>query len=164
MYRVFAIVAGGLMLAACASGSSTSWLDSLKPAPPMDSLRLESEPAGAEARVPSGQSCRTPCALDVPAGQATSVTFTLAGYKPETVPVEAVQGGGYPQLSPNPVTAELEAAPPPPRKPAVAKKKVAKKKPAPKTSAAPPPAPQQAAPPPPAAQSPWPSPTPAPQR
>jgi len=155
MYRVIAIMAGGLMLAACASGSS-SFMDSLKPSPPTDTLKLETEPAGAEARVPSGQSCRTPCSLDVPAGQATSVTFTLAGYKPETVPVEAVQAGGsFPQLSPNPVTAELEAAPPAPKKPAP-KKKPAAKKPAPKTStSAPPPAAAPAS----GAQSPWPAPS-----
>lgn len=158
MYRVIAIMAGGLMLAACASGSSSSFMDSLKPSPPMDTLKFETEPAGAEARVPSGQSCRTPCALDVPAGQATSVTFTLAGYKPETVPVEAVQAGGsFPQLSPNPVTAELEVAPPSPRKPAAARKKPAAKKPAPKTSATtPPPA---AAAPASGAASPWPAPS-----
>ncbi len=158
MYRVFAIVAGGLMLAACASGSSSSsFLDSLKPAPPVDNLKLESEPAGAEARVPSGASCRTPCALDVPAGQATSVTFTLAGYKPETVPVEAVSsGGGFPQLSPNPVTAELEAAPPPAKKPVPRKR--AAKKPAPKTSTNTT-APAAAAPPPASSNnSPWPAP------
>ena len=55
-------------------------LDALKPAPMMDTVRFELEPPGAEARTSNGQSCRTPCALALPANSTMMVTFTLNGY------------------------------------------------------------------------------------
>ena len=84
-------------------------------------LRLDSEPPGAEARTSTGQACRTPCVLAVPAADQT-VTFTLAGFLPQAVPLQvrlpsdprwdpnAVTGA---QLTPNPVAVALEPAPPP---------------------------------------------------
>jgi hypothetical protein len=136
--------------------------------------RFESEPPGAEARTSVGQACRTPCALAVPA-QQFSVTFSLAGYLPQTVPVQ-VQAPDFrtdsefeqqADFRPNPVVAELELAPPPPPPPR--KKRPRKKKPpatarAPARAPAARPAPAPAAPPPqtftpsaPPAASPWPA-------
>jgi hypothetical protein len=100
-------------------------------------LRLDSEPPGAEARTSTGQACRTPCVLAVPAADQT-VTFTLAGFLPQAVPLQvrlpsdprwdpnAVAGA---QLTPNPVAVALEPAPPP----------VAARKPPPKKRRATPP-------------------------
>jgi hypothetical protein len=86
-------------------------------------LRLESEPSGAEARTSTGQACRTPCAVMVPATQQ-DVTFALAGFIPQTVPVlvrmpldPRVDPNASPgvQLVPNPLAVTLEQAPPPVR-------------------------------------------------
>ena len=83
MYRVIAIVSGGLALAACSSTPDWMNLDVLKPAPVMDTVRFESEPPGAEAKTSNGQTCRTPCALALPANAPIAVTFTLNGYLPD---------------------------------------------------------------------------------
>ena len=161
MYRVIAILGTGLLLAACSSASS--WLDGMKPEPLTDTVQFESEPSGAEAKTSTGQSCRTPCSLALPASTAFTVTFNLAGYAPETEQVEMVsQGDGTSRLRPNPVIVEMTPAPAGPRKPAPPAKK---KKPAakPKTAAAPKPAATAAAPAaqaaaPASASSPWPAP------
>jgi len=161
MYRVIAIIGGALALAACTSGSD--WTDALKPGPIMDTVRFESEPPGAEAKTSNGQTCRTPCALALPAAGPLTVTFTLTGYHPATEALEVIENtGSPPTLRPNPVVVELTAAPPqakPTKKPAkrpAAAKPAAKKPAAKKPAAATAPAPAQAAP---ATQgsSPWPT-------
>jgi hypothetical protein len=182
MYRVVAIVSGALALAACSSVN----FDAFKPAPLLDTVRFESVPPGAEARTSNGQTCHTPCALALPTNAPLTVTFTLDGYLPETDGLDPlVMTGSPPQLQPNPIMAELTAAPPPPkatkkkfkrrpaaRKPAAKKpgaktaakpaaRKPAAKKPA--ASAAPAPAPMTAAPPQQPAPSPWPAAPPPPQ-
>lgn len=172
MYRVVAIVAGALALAACSSTSELVNLNMLKPGPVMDTVRFESEPPGADAKVSNGQTCKTPCALALPTDQSLTVTYTLAGYQPESDQFETVNTPGEPpRLRPNPMIAELTPAPPPPKakKPVhrrAAKKPVAKK-PAPKPKAAVPAPAAAAAPvaaPAPAATSPWPAPPPPPRQ
>ena len=123
-------------------------LDALKPAPMMDTVRFESEPPGAEAKTSNGQTCRTPCALALPANAPIAVTFTLNGYQPDSENIEPIaNSNGLPEFRPNPVQVELTPAPPPvkPGKKPAAKKKTGAKpaaKPKPKTSAAPAAAPQ----------------------
>lgn len=123
----------------------------MKSAPAATTMQFESEPAGAEARTSLGQFCRTPCTLAMTATEFT-VSFTLPGYQPQTVPVRSVEGGDAPRLVPNPVFVELQpAAPPPaPRKPAPPKKKPAPRA-APTAMA-----PEQPSSPAPAPASPWP--------
>jgi hypothetical protein len=108
-------------------------------------LYLKSEPPGAEAKSLQGPSCRTPCQIVLPMAD-TSVTFTLAGYAPQTIPITWLpatfhyemyertdQGGAiYPvDFSPNPAIAQLlpggtpGAPEPAPRKPAPKPKKTA---------------------------------------
>jgi hypothetical protein len=136
-------------------------------APAPTTMQFESEPAGAEARTSVGQSCRTPCSVAVAATDFT-VTFSLPGYQPQTVPVRVVASTEPPdpnlpggdssgaRLVPNPVFVELTTAapvaarkpPPPKRKPKPAAR------PAP-TAMAPQPPPPPAAP---APASPWPPP------
>lgn len=130
----------------------------MKSAPAATTMQFESEPAGAEARTSLGQSCRTPCTLAVTSSEFT-VSFSLPGYQPQTVPVRVVASadGSAPdaaRLVPNPVFVELQSGAPAPvaKKPAPAKKKL---KPAPRpgpTAMAPEPAPSPA----PAPASPWP--------
>jgi hypothetical protein len=160
MKRVIAIAACGMSLAACSSMPSWMQFDTpafMRSAPAATTMQFESEPAGAEARTSLGQSCRTPCSVAVTANDFT-VSFTLPGYQPQTVPVRVAtsEGGeGEARLVPNPVFAELlPAAPPPPMK----KPPPKKRKPRPvaarqaPTAMAPEPAPSPA----PAPASPWP--------
>ena len=133
-------------------------------------VRLESEPTGADARTSTGQNCRTPCALSVPANDFT-VTFSLPGYQPQSVPVRVVSSNGPgdmgreemgpmpPTLMPNPVFVELMPAPPPPpaRKPAAKPKPKPKPKPVATRQA---PAPTAAQAPAPAPAAAWPAPPP----
>ena len=149
IYRFLAVIGSAAALAACSS-------DTFKSGPFLDTVSLESEPPGAEAKASNGQTCRTPCALALPVDAPASITFTLNGYQPEAEKLEAITSTGEPpRLRPNPVVVELS-----PASPSAAKKstKPATKKLAtrPKATAAPPPAPMTAAP----AQtpsSPWPT-------
>ena len=167
MKRVAAIAVCGLGLSACSSMPGWLSFDLPKPAPMTTSLQFESVPAGAEARVSTGGACRTPCSMPV-AGDAATVTFTLPGYQPQTVPVRMVESNELrdpnnpsppeARMEPNPVYAELLPAGPPPvaKKKAAPRPKKAVTAAAPKAAApapagpAPAPAPAAAWPPPPA--------------
>ncbi len=165
MYRVIAIVCGGLALVACSS--TPDWLspNALKPQPILDTVRLESTPPGAEAKTSNGQTCLTPCALALPTETQLTVTFTLNGYLPDTESLDPISlTGTETKMEPNPIVVELAPAPPPPKamlpvkKKPVAKKKVsAVKKPA---AAKPAPAATAAEPAPQPPASPWPAPPP----
>ena len=168
MRQIVVIAACGLSLGACSSMPSWMQFDLPKGgAPSATTMQFESEPAGAEARTSLGQTCRTPCSLAVAANEFT-VSFTLPGHQPQTVPVRIVaptdsrDAGNEgetapPRLVPNPVFVELAPAGAPPRRPAPVaqakpkpKPKPATPKPAP-TAMAPTPPPPEAAP-----ASPWP--------
>jgi hypothetical protein len=168
MYRVIAIVCAGLALAACESNADWMKTPDWMKAPDFskmsfgeqarESVLLESEPSGAEAKASNGQSCRTPCALSLPSNAPTTVTFNLAGYQPESEKVELVSmGDSTSQLRPNPVLVALTPLAPSTKKPVAPKKKKTAAKPAPRrpaTAAAPPsPMAQQ----PQQATSPWPT-------
>jgi hypothetical protein len=127
MTRSLALLFCGAALAGC-SGSG----DLMRTAVPTVPLQFESEPAGAEVRTSGGQTCKTPCALAVPAADM-QVTYNLNGYQPQTIPVKLVPPepgdfGSPPRFTPSPVTAELVKVrrAPPKRAPA----KVAKRPPA----------------------------------
>ncbi len=164
MNRVVALLACGLGLSACTGAPSWMTFELPKPSLGTTTVQLESKPPGAEARASTGQACRTPCSISVPAADFT-VSFALPGYQPQTIPVRLVTSttapdpvaaepaSSGPQLAPNPVFAELMPAAPPPRKQTPPKKP----KPAPRT---PPTAMAPAPPPAPAPSSPWPPPPP----
>ena len=97
----------------------------MKSAPQAETLTIESEPPGAEAKTSLGQNCRTPCQLQVQPGGEFSVTLTLSGYQPQTVLVRPEADGAVavPRLAPNPVHVDLQVAPP--TKPVPKKKKPA---------------------------------------
>jgi hypothetical protein len=165
MKRVLAVVACGMSLGACSSFPSWMQFDTpafMRSAPAATTMQFESEPSGAEARTSLGQSCRTPCSVAV-TGTDFSVSFSLPGYQPQTVPVRVAEAadGGEARLVPNPVFVELQSgAPPPPMKkpppPRKRKPKVAAR-PAATTTAGPTAmAPQPAPSPAPAPASPWP--------
>ena len=180
MRQIVVIAACGLSLGACSSMPNWMQFDLPKGAPSATTMQFESEPAGAEARTSLGQTCRTPCSLAVAANEFT-VSFTLPGYQPQTVPVRIVaptdsrdagnEGeSAPPRLVPNPVFVELSPMGAPPRRGAAPPVAQAKPKPRPPqqqrpaaatsrpapTAMAPSPPPPEAAP-----ASPWP---PAPSR
>src|SRR5262249_52906385 len=124
MSRVIAVTAWGFMLAACSSTMPSLGLDFMKSAPQAETLAIESEPQGAEAKSWLGQDGRTPCQLRVQPGSEFSVTFTLSGYQPQTVLVRPEADGAVavPRLAPNPVHVDLQAVAPP-KKPVPKQKK-----------------------------------------
>ena len=124
MSRVVAITACGFMLTACSATMPSLSLDFMKSAPQAETLAIESEPPGAEAKISIGQSCRTPCQLPVQPGREFSVTLALSGYQPQTVSVrpEADGASATPRLAPNPIRVTLQAVAPP-KKPVLKKKK-----------------------------------------
>ena len=134
MHRIIAVAITGASLAGCSSFS----LDSLKSAPPLVKVALESAPPGADATTSLGPACKTPCSVDVPAPDAGfSVTFTLPKFQPATVPVQVIRNPGDSAsppttiVDPSPVFAELQPAALPPK----ARKPMRPKKP--QTAAAP---------------------------
>ena len=129
MKRVIAVMACGASLSACGSFNWPSMdMSAFKTPPATASVRVESEPAGAEARASTGPGCRTPCTLQIAASGTTVVNFSLQGYLPTSVPVAVSasrESGDLPdsgvaesvRVDPNPVMAILELAPPPPPPP-----------------------------------------------
>ena len=115
MSRAIAVMAFGFMpcgsmLAACSTAMPS--LDFMKSAQQAESLAIESEPPGAEAKTSLGQSCRTPCQLSVQPGSEFSVTLALSGYQPQTVSVRPEAEGATaaaPRLPPSPVHVDLQA-------------------------------------------------------
>jgi hypothetical protein len=135
MTRVAVIIGASLALTGCSSFSVGDWMPSMSGGGGSIPLRIESDPPGADARMSTGQSCRTPCTITVPAADSLTVAFALAGYETQTVPIDLVRGSTGPdytppQLSPNPVMAMLRPAGPPP-----AAKTKKKTKPKPRTAA-----------------------------
>ena len=117
-------VASKLVLAACGSSMpSLDFIPSLSGGASV-SLTIESDPPGADAKTSLGPTCRTPCILSVPADREFTVSYVLEGYAPQIVTVtprtpertrlEPEVGGpaALPELSPNPVFAQLDPAPP----------------------------------------------------
>ena len=124
MSRVIAVTACGFMLAACSAPMPSLSLDFMKSAPQPETLTIESEPPGAEAKTSLGQNCRTPCQLRVQPDSEFSVTLTLSGYQPQTLSLRPEADGAVavPRLAPNPVHVDLQAVAPP-KKPVPKKKK-----------------------------------------
>ena len=109
---VIAIVVASLALAGC-SGT-------LFPGAGTMDIALQSTPAGADAVTSLGPGCKTPCTVAVPSPtEDFSVSFTLQGFQPMTVPVRITRSAGslmtppFTSLDPNPVAAQLQPVAPP---------------------------------------------------
>lgn len=60
-----------------------------------EALRIETEPAGAKAQLSTGQTCITPCSMELKRKRDLSVDLQQDGYQPATVSVESkVAGAG----------------------------------------------------------------------
>src|SRR5450432_3522974 len=120
MRRLIYVAASGIMLGGC-SGSMPS-LRSFGVSTGPEQVRIESEPAGAEARSSEGPTCQTPCEFAMPPGSDFVVTVVMNGYQSVTVPVRPESPGG--KLQPNPIQVELQpVAPMVPAKKTPAKKR-----------------------------------------
>jgi hypothetical protein len=138
MRRVIVIVVSGLALAGCTSGGgfNTDWFPKFEPAPV--NIQFQSQPAGAEAKTTTGQSCKTPCSLAMAPDKEFSVTFSLTGYQPQTVALQVTKPEGVETaLQPNPVEVELVAAPKTPAKRTPTRKPTATTAAAPRPAAPP---------------------------
>src|ERR1700752_630988 len=129
LVRVCAI-ASALLAASCTSWTpSWNFLPSSIASGANVSLTIESDPPSADAQTSLGTACRTPCMIPVPADRSFTVTYSLNGYVPQAIQVgpRGVEVGGVdvagapsdgystamPELTPNPVYAQLQPAPPP---------------------------------------------------
>jgi hypothetical protein len=121
MGRIIAVLASGIIVSGCST--SLPSLDLFKSTPSTETLRVETNPPGAEVKSASGQSCRTPCQLTVQPGSDQSITLALNGYEPQTVALRQ-EAGDSGKLGPNPVVVELKTLTPV----AAKKKRTAEKK------------------------------------
>jgi hypothetical protein len=102
--------------------SMPSFLSSSPSTPATQTLRFESNPPGADVRTAQGQTCLTPCSMDV-ASQTQAVTISKIGYIPQTIQItvgevpehQFWESAPPPTLTPNPVVTMLQPVPPPPR-------------------------------------------------
>lgn len=115
---VSALMAASLLLGGCWM-PSPAYMFADKPKEAAVMLRLESEPAGAEAQASFGMSCHTPCILPLGGDGEFVVTFVRPGYLPVTVPIsvqvpqtrredpEISLDRPSPRIVPNPVLVRL---------------------------------------------------------
>lgn len=110
----------GVALAGCASvmppmpgWMTPNWMPSKSSVLPMQSLRCESDPSGAEVRTAQDQTCNTPCELMVPS-DIQPVSISKKGFVSQTVQVSVGDAPRHsfwenppPTLVPNPVMAVL---------------------------------------------------------
>lgn len=115
MRRLIALAVTGLILAGCGG--------TLFPGAGTMDIALQSTPPGAEAITSLGPACKTPCTVAVPSPtEDFSVSFSLNGFQPMTVPVRITRSVGsrfappFTSLDPNPVVARLEPVAQPPRR------------------------------------------------
>jgi PEGA domain len=118
----------GFALTGCASVTSSmpgwmtpGWMQSKSSVPPMQSLRIETEPPGAEARTAQGQTCKTPCELMVPL-EAQAVSIAKKGFVSQTIqisvgdpPKHSFWENPPPTLLPNSLNVVLVAVRHPPK-------------------------------------------------
>jgi hypothetical protein len=63
-------------------------------------MLIESNPAGAQAKTSFGKACTTPCTMLIGESTDFAVTFSLAGYVPQTLTVHAtMKSGGWTEPS-----------------------------------------------------------------
>ena len=128
MIRVLVSIAAGLALSGCATITRGT----------TDQVQVVSEPSGANVRSSMGQTCITPCTLQVSRKDEFTLTVSKAGFTDESVPVKTqVAGSGAAGFAgnvlvggiigmgadaytgatlehvPNPVTVTLQATAPP---------------------------------------------------
>jgi hypothetical protein len=145
--RIVGVVAMGLGLAACSFSMPS--MDFFSSKPTTASLSIESNPPGADAKLSTGATCKTPCSLTVSLASEFTVAVALTGYGPETRTVKPVAPEGSSKdaaatlLDPNPLFIELKRPVPPRAPPTKRKRPIVSASPAPAAGAPAVPAPAQ---------------------
>ena len=148
--RIVGVVATGLGLAACSFSMPS--MDFFSSKPTTASLSIESNPPGADAKLSTGATCKTPCSLTVSLANEFTVAVSLTGYGPETRTVKPVAPEGSAKdaaatlLDPNPLFVELKPPAPPKAPPKKRKRPIISASPGPGAAAPAVPAPAAAAP------------------
>ncbi len=148
--RIVGVVATGFTLAACSFSMPS--MDFFSSKPTTASLSIESNPPGADAKLSTGATCKTPCSLTVSLANEFTVALSLTGYGPETRTVKPVAPEGSAKdaaatlLDPNPLFVELKKPVPPKAPPPKRKRPIISASPAPSAAAPAVPAPAAAAP------------------
>jgi hypothetical protein len=78
------ILGAAMMLAGCASmirGTTEMWV-------------AQTDPIGATLTTSTGQSCKTPCILEMARDEPFTARIEVPGYDPVEMRVESVEGGG----------------------------------------------------------------------
>jgi hypothetical protein len=83
LWSAFAAAAIALMPAGCATMTRGT----------SEQLQINSDPPNAMATTSTGQSCRTPCAIEVPRKEEFSVVIAKAGYQNQMIEVKTQVGG-----------------------------------------------------------------------
>jgi hypothetical protein len=115
--RIVGVAATGFTLAACSFSMPS--MDFFSSKPTTASLSIESNPPGADAKLSTGATCKTPCSLTVSLASEFTVAVSLTGYGPETRTVKPVAPEGSSSgttaslLDPNPLFVELKRPVPP---------------------------------------------------
>ena len=137
--RIVGVVATGFTLAACSFSMPS--MDFFSSKPTTASLSIESNPPGADAKLSTGATCKTPCSLTVSLANEFTVALSLTGYGPETRTVKPVAPEGSAKdaaatlLDPNPLFVELKKPVPPKAPPAKRKRPIISASPAPSAGA-----------------------------
>jgi hypothetical protein len=146
--RIVGVVATGLGLAACSFSMPS--MDFFSSKPTTASLSIESNPPGADAKLSTGATCKTPCSLTVSLASEFTVAVSLTGFGTETRTVKPVApegsntGAAASLLDPNPLFVELKRPVPPRAPPTKRKRPIVSASPAPGAApAVPAPAQQQ---------------------
>jgi hypothetical protein len=139
--RIVGVVATGFALAACSFSMPS--MDFFSSKPTTASLSIESNPPGADAKLSTGATCKTPCSLTVSLASEFTVAVALNGYGTETRTVKPVapegssSGTAASLLDPNPLFVELKPPAPPKGPPKKRRRPIQSASPAPATAAAP---------------------------
>jgi len=110
----------GITLTGCASvmpsmpgWMTPNWMSPKSSGPPKQTLRFESDPAGAEVRTAQGLTCKTPCDMMVPS-EVQPVSIAKKGFISQTVqvtvgdpPKHSLWENPPPTLMPSPVQVVL---------------------------------------------------------
>ena len=121
-------------------------MDFFSSKPTTASLSIESNPPGADAKLSTGATCKTPCSLTVSLASEFTVAVSLTGYGTETRTVKPVApegsstGTAASLLDPNPLFVELKRPAPPKEQARKRRRPIQSASPAPGAPAVPSPA------------------------
>jgi hypothetical protein len=107
-HHLFPLILAAFFFPACANFWNKPQRSPAAPVAQTEKLEIRSLPAGAKAKLSTGEECTTPCAFTKPVDQPLFVTFRKEGYRVVTRRVQSEPAGAAKHLSPNPLTVRLQ--------------------------------------------------------